>query len=63
MKSGLPQIIRYMMESKGLRKRCGAEVDGKRGASARGDLRIVRFVEGEPLRAIVKGILVEGVSL
>ena len=52
-----------MKESKDLRERCGAEVDGKRAVSARGDRRIVRFVEGEAFKAIVKGILNEGVSL
>ena len=62
VKSGARQTTRWVKESKGLRERCGAEVDGKREVSGRGDLRIVKFVEGETSRAIIKGILVESMS-
>ena len=63
MRSGSGQTTRWVKESKGLRERCGAEVAGKKGASAFCGRRTVRFVEGEALKAIVKGILVKVVSM
>ena len=55
MKSGLRQLMRWVKELRGFRE-C-FWVDGVRAAWVRGACRIVRVVEGEAAKVIVRGIL------